>query len=555
MDDPGFEKLIKKVDNLENRLSRLEKKLESEGFRDPERLTADPETISISEPRPSSGDEDSFESRVGEYGMAWLGNIVLFLGILFLAQFMRKSGNDILSVAFSIVAVGGIYLTGHLTRKKFPYMSLLFNYNAHLLLFLAALRIHFFSDSPISENAFLGHGLVLVVLASLIYLAYKQKSQTLLIIVWILALVTTIASSSTHFILPLMVAVSGISLFITYRFGWWTSLIISIVVVYLAFLFWMLNNPFMSGSLEVISDHQFGYVYLFASALLYSLLGLLPKSEKTREHMLNFSIVLNGLGFSVIFTLATLSFFSENYFIYFGLIAAFCIGYSIWLKIRSTWKAVSAMYAIYSFVALSICIAGIYNFPLAFYLLAIQSLLVVSMALWFRSRFIVIMNTILFMGLLFAYFVTPDSVDTINFSFAAVALVTARILNWKKKRLEIRTELIRNLYLFAGSGMVLYSLHNAVSAQFVTLSWALSALLFFLLSVLMHNKKYRWLAIITMLVTVFYLFIVDLQNISLGYRIIALMFIAIIALGISIFYSRIQKKGNEDNDQSSDPIQ
>ena len=88
MDDPGFEKLIKKVDNLENRLSRLENKFESEGFRDPVRLTADPETISISEPRPTSGDEDSFESRVGEYGMAWLGNIVLFFGILFLAQFM-----------------------------------------------------------------------------------------------------------------------------------------------------------------------------------------------------------------------------------------------------------------------------------------------------------------------------------------------------------------------------------------------------------------------------------------------------------------------------------
>jgi len=555
MDDPGFEKLIKKVDNLENRLSRLESKFESEGFRDPVKLKADSEEISIAEPRPPSGDEDSFESRVGEYGMAWLGNIVLFFGILFLAQFMRKSGNDILSVVFSIVAVGGIYLIGHLTRKKFPYMSLLLNYNAHLLLFLAALRIHFFSDNPISGNAFIGHGLVLVVLASLIYLAYKRKSQTLLIIVWILTLVTAIASSATHFILPLMVAVSGISLLITHRNGWWNSLIITIIVVYFAFLIWMLNNPIMSRSLEVISDHQFGYIYLFASALLYSMLALLPKSEKVPEHLLNFAIVLNGLGFSVIFTLATISFFPENYFIYFGLIAAFCIAYSILLKLRSTWKAVSAMYAIYSFVALSICIAGIYKFPLAFYLLAIQSLLVVSMALWFRSRFIVIMNTILFMGLLFAYLVTPDSVDTINFSFAAVALVTARILNWKKKRLEIRTELIRNLYLFAGSGMVLYSLHNAVSAQFVTLSWALSALLFFLLSVLMHNKKYRWLAIITILVTVFYLFIVDLKNISLGYRIIALMFIALIALGISIFYSRRQKKGNEDNDLSSDPIQ
>jgi uncharacterized membrane protein len=51
-----------------------------------------------------------------------------------------------------------------------------------------------------------------------------------------------------------------------------------------------------------------------------------------------------------------------------------------------------------------------------------------------------------------------------------------------------------------------------------------------------------------MLVTVFYLFIVDLKNISLGYRIVALMFIALIALGISIFYARRQKKEKEDKD-------
>ena len=108
---------------------------------------------------------------------------------------------------------------------------------------------------------------------------------------------------------------------------------------------------------------------------------------------------MNGLGFSFILTLAVLAFFTENYFTYFGLIAAFSMGYSIWLQSRGAWNSIAAMYAIYSFVALSISIAGIYKFPLAFFLLSIQSLLVVSMALWFRSRFIVIMNTLLFIGL------------------------------------------------------------------------------------------------------------------------------------------------------------
>ena len=158
----------------------------------------------------------------------------------------------------------------------------------------------------------------------------------------------------------------------------------------------------------------------------------------------------------------------------------------------------------------------------------------------------VIMNTILFAGLLIAYLATGESLDMINFSFALVALVTARILNWRKQRLEIRTELIRNIFLFSGAAMVLFSLHEAVPPNFVTLSWTLSALVFFILSVLIRNMKYRWLAIITMMVTVFYLFIVDLSNISLGYRIVALMFIASISLGISIFYSNRQKSKKEE---------
>ena len=52
-----------------------------------------------------------------------------------------------------------------------------------------------------------------------------------------------------------------------------------------------------------------------------------------------------------------------------------------------------------------------------------------------------------------------------------------------------------------------------------------------------------------MVITVFYLFIVDLSNISLGYRIIALMFIAVISLGISIFYSRRLKHKKQEEMQ------
>ncbi len=554
-DQPGsqpsdLEQLQKRVEELERRLILLEEHRApaATGPRIITSRSAGPRDVAPAQQ--PSGENESIESRIGEYGMAWLGNIVLLFGIMYLTQLLHKGGHQVTSVIFGLASIAGVYAAGYYSRKSFPYMSRLFNYNGHILLFITAMRIHVLPGSRIIENHLVGEGVVLLVLIVLIYLAFRNKSQVHVVIVWIMAVITAIASNSTSLMLLPMVGVALTAIFFASRNNWWTGLIISIGLVYFTFLIWIAGDPIVTGTFKIISAHHYGHIYLFICALLYSSLALFPKSDGTRERFLNASIVLNGLGFSFILGLAVMAFFTHNYYIYFGLIAAFCMGYSIFLQWRGTWRSIASLYAIYSFVALSIAIAGIYKFPLAFFLLSVQSLLVVSMALWFRSRFIVIMNTILFVSLLIAYLVVGDSMASINFSFALVALITARIMNWKKKRLEIKTEWIRNIYLFIGSVMVLYSLQRAVPPHFVTLSWTLAALLFFVLSVLIHNIKYRWLAIMTMIATVLYLFIIDLKNISLGYRIVALMFIAVISLGISVFYTRRLKSKKEDHDST-----
>jgi len=62
------------------------------------------------------------------------------------------------------------------------------------------------------------------------------------------------------------------------------------------------------------------------------------------------------------------------------------------------------------------------------------------------------------------------------------------------------------------------------------------------LSLILKNVKYRYLALGTMIAATFYLFIVDLAKIELVFRILALMFLAIISIGLSIYYSRKNKK-------------
>ncbi len=542
-ENQAIEKVLEKLKQLEKRISKLEKIVvipQDAVFESQNEPT-------VVEAEVISNDEGGIESRVGEYGMAWLGNIVLLVGIIFLLQFFKNQGYSLLSSLFGFASVAGVYLTGYLTRQHYPHMSRLFTYNGHLLLFVVTLRLHFTATEPLIGNKYIGLFLLLIVISYLLYISYKNKIQVLTVIVLIMTAVTAIVSNCTHFMLFLMIFISAFSVFFVHKFGWWRLLMLSIFLVYSCFLMWSLNNPIITHSFKAVETLQFSYIYLFACACLYSLPALLPGRTEEEDQPLNVSIILNGLGFSSIVAILLLKFFKDNYYLPLGFIATFSIAYSALLESKGKLKLSASLYALYGFAVLSFTIGGIYKFPLAFNLLAIESLLVVSMALWFRSRFIVVMNVVMFIGLLITYLFFPKPVHAIDFTFALVALITARIINWKKNRLEIQTELMRNIYLILGFIMTLVSLYRAVPQNYITFSWTLSAGLFFILSIILHNIKYRWLAISTLIVTVFYFFLFDLRHISIGYRIVALLFLAVISLSFSIFYAKRLKKKKSGN--------
>ena len=164
------------------------------------------------------------------------------------------------------------------------------------------------------------------------------------------------------------------------------------------------------------------------------------------------------------------------------------------------------------------------------------------MAIWFRSKIIVLMNFFLFIFLMAAYYLSAESVHAINFAFGVIAIVSARIINLNSKRLDIKTDMLRNVYLIIGFFAMLWALYAAVPRQYVTLSWTAIAVVYFLLSILIHNIKYRWLAIFTMVAAAIYLFLVDLAVVGVIYRIVAFMFLAVISIAISIYYTKHKKK-------------
>ena len=544
-DQLEIKKLNEQFLSLEKRLSLIEESItefKSKNIQLSTTENKDPKAdIDFQFPFKSKG---SIEYGFGEYGMAWLGNIVLLFGIAFLFQFLHKTGNVLFSVFVGYVAVAAIYTSSYFTRKSYSYLSKLFYYNGHLLLFYLTLHLHFLQENPLLKNSNIGIFILIIVLGILFYLSYRKKSQFMSGMVLLMMLISGIISNSTHYLLGITTLTAILSFALYYRFGWIKIVITTISFIYFVHLIWVFNNPFISDELVMRETHDFGFIYLIFTGFIFSLLAILPKKGKFSNEIVIAAVIWNGMGFTAILLLTVFTYFSENYVLIFGVITFFCLLLSILFQLHSYLKITASIYALYSFIALSITIYGIFLFPKSYLLLSVQSFLVVSLALWFRSRFIVVMNIILFLVLMAFYIKEPVSFNSTNFAFMLVAFITARVMNWKKERLKLKSEFIRNLYLIAGFIMTLIAFYNVMPKSLITVSWISVAVLFFILGYLFKNIKYRWLAIATMLTSAINLLVVDMSHMNIGARVLIFLLLAVISISISIIYTKkfVKKK-------------
>lgn len=528
------------LEQLEVRISRIEILLARGNFnyeREDDEIVMPRLSVNMSD----SG-ESLLESRIGEFGLAWLGNIVLLFGIIFLAQYMTNIHQPLMAALIGYAAVGGILVLSGWLKKSYSYMSFLFGVFGQLLLYYVTLRLHFFTVNPVVPWMWAGVLLLLSVIAVQVYLAIRRTSEFYASLALIMSITTAIISDSTHVMLPVMTIAGAGIVFLFYRFGWSKILILAIILSYFTLLMWILNNPLVGNPVQGLTTHQYSYIYLLACAAIFSLVPMIPKTDRFADKIILVAILLNGFLFSALLLLWVVAFFANGYIWLFFSITLFCIPYSILLKRFSAWKYSPALYALYGFVAISITIYGLYNFPRAYLLLSIQSFLVVSIAIWYRSRIIIVMNVFLFLAILVSYLANSESSNLINFSFPLVAFLSVRVINWQKERLNIQTELIRNTYLLTLFFTTLYALFKAVPGQYVTLSWTIAGLVFFTLSILLRSVKYRWMALAGFVATALYLFVVDLAKVEIIYRIVAFLFLAFISIGISIYYVKKLKK-------------
>ena len=529
---------------LDARISRLEQHLGLGPLDLSPRHSAPVVAAQFAEQTETPQEDFELEASIGEFGLAWVGSIVFFLGVVFLITYTSTLGYRVVSTALGYIAATGMFVTTTLWKARASFLSRILLSGSLLLLFYTTMRLHFFSPSPLIQNPYIVFLLLLMIVVFQLGLAVHRESQTLASVGILLGMIAALLSDRTHLELPLIAMLSAAAAGLAVRRGWWRVLNAGVLFAYTAHLIWLMNNPIVGNPLQAVSEHQYNLVYLFLYAGTFSLPLLLDRRVSTGDLSSLPLIFLNCVGFSTLVFLATLTHLRND----FPAIALGAAGLLIisaiaqWLRTNQQFGP--AIYACFGFMALSIAIYGYAAIPDSFIWLSVQSLLVVSMALWFRSRILVVVNSVIYVGVLIGYFALSPSSHAVNFSFALVALASARVMNWKKERLTLRTDKMRNIYLFIAFVLIFYALYCVVPPQYVTLSWTMTAVVYFLLSYLLKSSKYRLMAIAAMLVVVVYLFLVDLASLDPRFRVAAFMFLGLMAMMISLYYTRIRKPLN-----------
>jgi uncharacterized membrane protein len=88
-----------------------------------------------------------------------------------------------------------------------------------------------------------------------------------------------------------------------------------------------------------------------------------------------------------------------------------------------------------------------------------------------------------------------------------------------------------------------------VPKGYISLSWLGVAIIYYILSITLKNKKYRWMALSTLLLTVTFILIVGIAQLEPVYRIISFIIIGLVLLITSIIYTRVKSKNESNKDE------
>ncbi len=544
--------ILATLKTLDARISRIEA-----------HLNLEPETEeSIESPQLSEEErEEALELRIGQNWFAKAGIVGLAGGIVFLMTFPYSNIPPFVPSLAGYVLVALIAFLSIAWRESYEQISRYLLGGGMILLYFTTLRLAHFTPDPAITDSTLEAALLSVVVIVNTTVSLRRQSPYLTSISILLGCVTALMAVNPFAGLVMLTLLASVTVFGFVRHKWTIVLLLGTFFVYASHFLLAMNNPVGGNVLRLTGGPEAGNLFLIVFLSVFGL-GVL-RGIKDQEESFGHAVAaaLNGgSAFLLLLLVTSLGQHSDVALWEAGLSAtSLLIASLFWTYRRSKYS--TFVYAMVGYLALSVAIVHIFAKPDFFVWLCWESVLVLITAVWFRSRFIVVANFVIFLMAFLAYLLAAGTVSLVSISFGLAALLSARILNWQRDRLELHTEMMRNAYLGSALFVIPYALYHSLPPGLVGLSWLVVALIYYVNSRILKNRKYRWMAILTVLMTILYVFAINLVGLDPTLRIVSFLVLGTALLGVSMIYTRRKAsragrtapEGGEENSRANPP--
>ncbi len=534
-DDTGFSNLeiIEYLRNLEQRVSQIEM-----------RLHISPDTERVSKTDGVSGEDQNIsEQRIGEFWFANLGILILVFFFTFLIAQPFEEYSQVIPPVIGLAAVLLLIGASKLAQKSYSVISNELYGSGLFILYITALRLFHFTNEPLLVSAVLKPILLIAIPIAVLLISVRRKSLSLNTIGLLLLAATGLILNNEYVVYIILLMLSGAVgyLYTSGVFNRVSYLVMGIVITNISFAAWMLNNPFIGNEILIIEGNTIGILFLLLNMLIFAFVTLKDKTEQEGNFSDLPSLVNVSLSFILFSSYALLS-LKESAALFEFIYFAVALGTAVLFWVRKENKLSTYFYSMASFVALSVMILLVEEIPHSLIYLIWQSLIIIGLAVWFKSKSIIISNFIIYMLITLAYFLITKQLELGGLSIGFTALLSARLLNWQKNRLTIKTEFLRNAYLVVAFFSIPLTLLSTLEGKYIGLALIGLALLYYLMAILLTNFKYRWMAHLTLLSSIVYIFIFWFQNGSSFLHLGTLAALAVTLIFVSVFFTKMRIK-------------
>ncbi len=539
------------VEDLSRRLKIVEARL---GIREAERA-AEVRVPELSEAPPAVGasERDSLEFELGQNWFALIGIVVLAIGLAFLISLPYPEFPSYLPSLGGYLLCGVILVLARLVRHSFETIAKYLRGAVMLLLFFATLRLCYFGrPSALDPASTTGEVIFLAVVVMNLLLAWFRRSPQLLVLAMVTGFAAALAVGTPLFFLGVCTAMILVAAYAQLARQWRVMSPLVFALAMVSYVIWAIGNPLDGNPLLVRTDPLFSTQLILLWVVVLSVVTMAREDSRIEDTPVQVTgLLLCGLGF-LGFTLHSLFGFQESFL--FNELLAFVVflvlGLVFWIREQSVFS--TFLYSMTGYAALSLALIKGFGVPEVFVALSLQSLVVIGTAIFFRSRFIIVANCLIFIGIIIGYMALTREELGMSIGFGIVALISARVLNWQKDRLALQTDLMRIVYLVIAFLVFPYALYYLVPSSFVAVSWAGLALFYYAMNLVIRNPRYRWMGHATLLLTVLYVAFVGTRQMESRYRILSFLFLGTVMLVVSIVFTSIrarhrrEEKGEEE---------